>query len=451
MTPPTNPAPDQKTADALARVFTQFIADKKIVVADSSATSRSTIANLLTFMGAKMTNIRLASDYDTAEAEIKATKPHMVICDYDLGRQSGLNLLQSQRVQLPEARDSLFVLVTGNSSQSAVARAAEEDVDTFVLKPFTKEILRQSILRAALLKISPPAYVKTINAGKELLFSGKIDESIPIFEKAKTLDPSPSLAHFYLGQAKQMKQALQEAQGSYASGLEFNKIHYKCMVGLYEVLAAQKRDREAYEVIKKISQYFPANPQRLSAVLRLAIKTQSYEDVERYYRIFTTIDTRSPEMVRYVCAALVVCGKYYLKSSLTSRALELFQKAAVTGAGRTNILREIIVSLADADMLKAAEQFMKRFPPDTQSSADYAVSELTLLDRSGNVGGTIDRARAYLSKGIQDPHLYMILISRSTESKLTAGNVDELVRTASQKWPDQKSAFEIAAKPKPKA
>jgi CheY-like chemotaxis protein len=398
-------------------------------------------------MGAKTANMRLASDYETAEQEIKAAKPHVVICDYDLGKQSGLNLLQSQRAQMPEVKDSLFMLVTGNSSQSAVARAAEEDVDTFVLKPFTKEILRQSMLRAALLKINPPDYVKTINQGKELLLAGKPDESMPFFEKAKKLDPSPSLAFFYLGQAHQMKKALQGAQGSYATGLEFSKIHYKCMVGLYEVLAEQKRDREAYEVIKRISQYFPANPQRLSAVLRLAIKTQSYDDVERYYRIFTTIDTRSDEIIRYVCAALVVCGKYYLKVSLPSRALELFQKAAVTSAGKTNVLREIVVALCDNDQVKPAEDLLKRFPPDTFSTPNYVAAHMSFLDKSASPSRVIEQGRAYIAKGIHDPLLYIILIARSTEAKMTSA-AEDLAQKASAKWPDQKSAFEVALKPR---
>jgi DNA-binding NarL/FixJ family response regulator len=438
---------DIKANDAMAKIFDQYISNKKIVIADSSATARSTIANLLVFMGAKTPNIRLASGYETAEAEVKTVKPHMVICDYDLGRQSGLNLLQSQRAQLKESKNSLFVLVTGNSSQSAVARAAEEDVDTFVLKPFTKEILRQTILKAALLKISPPEYVKTINEGKELLFANKFDEAIAVFEKARKLDPSPSLALCYIGQAKQMKKMLAEAGNSYAAGLEYSKIHYKCMVGLYEVLADQKRDREAYEVIKRISQYFPANSQRLSAVLRLAIKTQSYDDVERYYRIFTTIDTRSDEMVRYICAALVVCGKYYLKAALSSRALELFQKAAITGIGKTNILREIIVALSQADLVKQAEEFLKRFPSDSHSTPDYAVSNIAIVDSSGNVGRTIELGRSYIARGIADPNLYIILISASMRAKMVE-QADDLVHKASQKWPEQKSAFEIAAKSK---
>ena len=195
-----------------------------------------------------------------------------------------------QRVKNRALKDSLFVLVTGNTSQTAVARAAEEDVDAYIIKPFTAGVFRASLIRAAVLKTDPPEYLKIIERGKTQLQDGHLDDALKTFDHCKTLDSSPTLACFYAGQSHELKQAADTAKGNYLKGLEYNKIHYKCLVGLYENLMTRKLHVDAYSVIKKLSQYFPANPQRMTAVLRLAIVTSSYEDVERYYRIFTTID-----------------------------------------------------------------------------------------------------------------------------------------------------------------
>jgi two-component system chemotaxis response regulator CheY len=432
-----------KITDPRAKIFQKYIEDKKIVIADTSAVSRTSLAGLLNSMGAKQGNISLVPNYQMAEAEIENRKPHIVICDYDLGKKCGLDLLQMQRQQNPDFRNSLFILVTGNTSQSAVAKAAEEDIDTFILKPFTADTLRASILKTALAKIDPPQYVKVIERGKNELADGKFDDAIATFEYARTLDPLPSLACFYLGQANLLKAMFDGAQGSYQKGLEYNKIHYKCMVGLYEVLMTKKMHTEAYDVIKRISHYFPANPQRLTAVLRLAIVTKSYDDVERYYRVFTNIDTRNEEMIKYVCAALVVCGKYYLQKNFGTRALELFQKAAATASGRTRILREIVLSLVEYGMVKEAEKFLQRFLPESRTGPDFSAMELLVLDKTAHRSTVIEKGRELLTKNIFDPVIYQILIRKSVEAGLIPA-AEDLVRTARQRWPDQGEQFENA-------
>ena len=428
-------------AEQQAKFFSDYLSDKRILIADPSSVSRSALAKILTTMGAKIGHISLAMNFRTAEEEIKKNAPKVLICDYDLGKNCGLDLLQKQRLQNSDAKDSLFILVTGNTSQTAVARAAEEDVDTYIIKPFTPETLRNSILKAALAKLQPSEYLKTIERGKLELSQAKVDDAIKTFEFAKSLDPAPALACSYLGQAHLMKKVMNSAEGSYQRGLEFNKIHYKCLVGLYETLMAGNRPRDAYEVIKKISHYFPANPQRLTAVLRLAIVTQSYEDVERYYRIFTGLDNRNEEIIKYICAALVVCGKYYLGQKHGTRAMELFQKAATAASSRTHILREIILGLLESNYVQQAEDFLKKFPPETQNSVDYHAMNYLLTNRVLLPSLIIERGRELLGKGIYDPMIYKILIQRSIEMGLTP-SAEDLIRDGIARWPDQKELFD---------
>ncbi|MGE0616225.1 MAG: response regulator [Bacteriovoracia bacterium] len=429
--------------DKTAQIFESYISTRRIVIADTNASSRAGLARTMINLGAKTTNIAILSTYEEAVAEIARNKPQVVICDFDLGKYCGLNLLQEQRKQNPESKDTLFVLVTGNTSQSAVAQAAEEDVDTFILKPYTLEMLRQSMMKAALAKINPSTYHKTIEEGKKLLFGGKPEEAIAIFEKAIPMDPKPALACFYKGQALLAKQVADEAKGSYDKGLDHNKIHYKCLIGLYELLMEQKKFTEAYEAVKKVSRYFPANPQRLTEVLRLAVINQKFEDIERYYQVFTTIDQRNNDLIKYVCAALVVCGKYYLTKSANSRALDLFQKAATTGTGRTKILREIISVLVAKQMINDCEVFLKRFPADTMKGEDFAACEYMIANASLTADLLVDRGRKYIKAGVHDPLVYRILIQRSREAGLS-DYADTLIQEASTRWPAQKDDFTAA-------
>lgn len=428
-----------KTEDNNLKSFEKWVYDKNLLIADPSASSRAGLAKTLVGMGAKTQHITLAPTYEIAEEEIKRINPHVVLCEYELGRKCGLELLQVQREQrLEETKNSLFILVTGNSSQSAVAQAAEEDVDTFVLKPYTIDMLRQSIMNAAIAKLYPSDYQKTINEGKKLLLE-KYDPkaAMVIFEKAMAMDPKPALACFYHGHAQTMLNAFETAQYDFKKGLDYNKIHYKCMVGLYDVLMQQKLHDEAYDVIKRIARYFPANPKRLASVLRLAIVTKNYDDIERYYQIFIGMDFRDDMLVKYVCAAMVVTGKFYLRKNINSRALELFTKAAVTGAGRTNILREIITELATVDLKKNADDFLRRFPAETHKSIDYTAMNLLVADMHHPGAKIIEIGRKLISEGNHDPMIYRIVIKRSIEfGKMDAA--ENLAREGEKRWPDKK-------------
>jgi tetratricopeptide (TPR) repeat protein len=379
-----------------AKLFANYIHRKITIVADPSSVARSAIAQCLNSLGARTSNIVLVSNFDEAQHQISRLKPHLIIAEYDLGKRCGLELLQMQRTERPDGRDSLFILVTGNTSQTAVANSAEEDVDTFVLKPFTLSKLKELILRAAVLKIRPPAYVVEIERGKSTMLAGQLDEAFEIFENCKNLDPTPSLACFYKAQIHVHKHDYDAALKDYNEGLSYNQVHYRCLVGLYELYQERGEHKRAYDIIRTIAQYFPANPHRLTAVLRLAILTQNYDDIERYYNIFINIEPRSEESVRYICAALVVCGKHYLKTSNPTRAIEVFQKAAATGNSRTKILREIVTTLVEHSQLNDAEIFLSKFPPETQSSIDYASANLAIVDRLQGASMAIDRARQYI-------------------------------------------------------
>lgn len=430
-----------RPADKTAKLFANFVQDKKIVIADSSSASRAGLARAIIGLGAKTPNVVMTTSYEGAQAEIEKHKPQIIITDYDLGKRCGLDLLQEQRKQNPDTKNNIFVLVTGNTSQSAVAQAAEEDVDTFVLKPYTLEILRNSIMQASIAKIYPSDYVKAVDAGKELMFGGKLDEAIAKFDEAKTLDSKPSLACFYHGQAEFLKKAMDEAKGDYEAGLKHNKIHYKCMVGLFDLLMAKEEYKEAYSIIRKIARYFPANPERLTSVLRLAVMTQSYDDIERYYQLFTQMDQRNDQLIKYVCAALVVCGKFYLFKNYSKRANELFQKAAITASGRTRILREIISSLVEYELLGQAETYLTRFPADQQDKADFLAMELVICDKQHPPGVTIDRGRKIIAKGIEDPSVYTVMVKKYLETGLDS-SADELIQKAVAKFPNLQESFD---------
>ena len=95
---PVKPAPGKLASSPnykkMAELFARWVADKKVIVADTNAASRAGLAKILINLGAKTANVSLQSTYAGAEEAIAKVQPQVVICDYDLGKKCA-RLLQN--------------------------------------------------------------------------------------------------------------------------------------------------------------------------------------------------------------------------------------------------------------------------------------------------------------------------------------------------------------------
>ena len=189
-------------AEEKEKLFKDFLESNEILITDKSSASRRRLLKTLVDMGAKRNQIRSIAHYSEALDVIETKKPKLILSDYALNGGSGFDLFKEYREKYPEEKKSVLILVTSNISQSAVAKAAEEDVDSFIIKPYTVQSLEKSLIATVIAKLYPSKYVQTIEKGKEALFEGKYEAALGIFAEAIPLNKKPSLALFYHGQTK---------------------------------------------------------------------------------------------------------------------------------------------------------------------------------------------------------------------------------------------------------
>jgi hypothetical protein len=123
----------------------------------------------------------------------------------------------------------------------------------------------------------------------------------------------------------------------------------------------------------------------------------------------------------------------------------LFRKAATTAAGRVPILKEIIQSLYDYNLIKEGAEFLKKFPPESMTSDDFLLVKFLIFSKTGAIGLVLDQGRALLAKGIADERLFSIMISKSMEANLAAA-AEDLLRAACLKFPAKKAQFDALFK-----
>jgi tetratricopeptide (TPR) repeat protein len=422
-----------------------YLSESSVVIVDPVASARVSLASSLAKMGASRQKMSLVSSIEEAKFEIETLKPRLIFTEYQVGKDLGLDLIQSQKIAYEPSvlKNSVFILVTSNASQAAVARAAEEDVDSFIIRPFTFETLKNALQKTVQEKIAPSKYLQLIEEGKQELFKLHHQKALSLFELAMHEHLEPTLAYFYAGQAEFMKSALEKAVGNYQKGLSINKIHYKCLIGLFSLLHAEKNYTEAYEVARVLAQVFPVNAKRLATVLRLVVITENFSDMDEYYQIFLGFEERSEELTRHMRSAMLVTGKFYLRKRQVEKALTAFRAASDTSGGRPQFLLYIIEALVDHRLAAEAEQYSTRLSELSPDSKEALAAKFLLSTLSKNVEDSVVLGRQIVQEGVLIASVYEKLIAQCVRGGHPS-EAEVFYEYARAQWPDQEGNFAFA-------
>lgn len=120
----------------------------KFLVVDDSATMRRIVVNSLRRIG--YTSVVEACDGAEALQKFDASVG-CVITDWSMPVMGGLDLVRALRAQ-PDGRSIPILMVTTRSIREDILAAIEAGVSSYIIKPFTPQILRErlgAVVRAA--------------------------------------------------------------------------------------------------------------------------------------------------------------------------------------------------------------------------------------------------------------------------------------------------------------
>lgn len=116
--------------------------DLKILIVDDLSAMRRIIKNMFSDLG--YTNIAEADDGQTALSELKAGGIDFLVTGWNMPGMSGLELLKAVRSD-PDAQSLPVLMITAEAKREQILEAANAGVDGYVIKPFTKETLKEKI------------------------------------------------------------------------------------------------------------------------------------------------------------------------------------------------------------------------------------------------------------------------------------------------------------------
>jgi CheY-like chemotaxis protein len=288
-----------------------FIQDKIVLMVGQDIRSFNFIKNVLSELGFAEDKIDFINYSDSAMDLIQEFKPTIIISEYQLSDCSGFDFFRN--IKRSQEYYPIHILLTSNLSQSLVAKAAEEDVDLYFLKPFQKDLISSKIIDEIYETINPSDYRKKIITGRDLI-ECDLNAARLEFEEATKLSEFPSLAYYYLGRIDDSLKRNEVAELEFKQGLEINEIHFKCLTGLYENFLKRGDFESAYEVLHNLVRVFPENELRFAKALHLCIKIKKFDDIKYFYEVYQRLINKDPRITNAMCSALYIAGKFYVNN-----------------------------------------------------------------------------------------------------------------------------------------
>lgn len=396
-------------------LLSEFMKDQSVLIVEPSPAFTSTIQSCLHGFGVKGNQIMACQKFEDAKRIVADRKPKVLITEYDLGENFGLALIEEQEQHHGEMA-RISIIVTKNSSDSAVSEAAEEQVDAYILKPFSVDTFNERLREAFSRKVQPSAYVQKIRDGKMELEEKQFNPALSEFDEAKPLNSKPSLAHYYSGHVLQLQGDLKRALREYSEGLRFNPLHYKCLIGQFEVLMEQKNYAEAYKLVGTIRDNYPLTSHRLGQIFIAAVYTQHFDDLPKYYELFLRLDQRTPWLVQLTTLALLTAAKFCVREKNMPKAMLFFDMATVTSARDVKVIEQIVDELFKYRASHEAQTiFTKVLPSDVgtpiHSQIGFKVDSLSMPRDQ-----VIERGRKLVNAGHGNPDIYRTMIQLTMDA-----------------------------------
>lgn len=226
----------------------------KILVADDFGNFRSTVNEMLSRLGAR--NVAMASAGQEVIERCKNQFYDIVFCDYDLGTgKTGQHVLEELRAHSLITRQTLFVMMSADTSKDVVMAAYDCEPDDYMTKPLTAKMLETRLDRMLVQR-------QTLSGVYEAMERGQQGRAIDLLTDISVTQGRCALvAQKLLGDLFILENELKRAESLYAHALQVRQLDW-ARLGLARVkqlhgeleLAGQWLD----QIIDESPLYLPA-------------------------------------------------------------------------------------------------------------------------------------------------------------------------------------------------
>ena len=117
--------------------------EMRVLVVEDNRTMGQIVRNLLMLIGFR--NVDNVFDGAGALTMLREKKYGLVISDWNMQPMTGQTLLENVRAD-PDLKSIPFIVVTAESKLTTIQAAKDAGASSYIVKPFTGEVLKQKIV-----------------------------------------------------------------------------------------------------------------------------------------------------------------------------------------------------------------------------------------------------------------------------------------------------------------
>lgn len=338
------------------------LSSKKVLVIDDLAGMRNQLQQSLTHLGFE--KLHVVSSIREAMTRIGVEKYDVILCDYFLGDSTnGQQFLEYLRARDLIGRNTIFVMITAESSYERVVVASECAPDDYLLKPFTAEMLSNRLERL----LERQDNFARIDAAQDARDWARVVEETERLLQRKD-------KHFVelckiKGNALLQLKRFEEAAQLYTEMLALRPLPWATL-GLAKARAGLGQENEAEPMLRQLLE---EHPQFLAAYDYLGqVLTQSgkKDDALGVLKQARKVSPGTLSRTREISSLAVETGDYALAEEVLDHALKQHKFSPVREAGDYAILSRALTGQGKAD--KALE-VLKDGKGSFKQSADVAL------------------------------------------------------------------------------
>jgi DNA-binding response OmpR family regulator len=312
--------PSLATAVAARKTCDQLFGPLNVLVVDDMPTIRRMLRQMLQHLGVKG-DIQEAGDGQEAWEALQERPFDLVVCDINMPRMSGLDLLRHLRAT-PQYQTTPFLMISGEVSEDIVAASAESEVDGYLLKPFKIDSLEGRLRSIIVNRYQPSQGEILFRKANELLLENQPAEALAVLEKL-TQPPFRQQAKVLnlMGECYQALENHEDATFCFAQAIEINPKYLRAYQNLAALMEARGDLASARGYLEEARRLSPLNPERLFSLGQLCLKDGAPEEARKYLEESWRIGQYVPAARRSEMA------ETFLAAGLNQVAEELFRRA----------------------------------------------------------------------------------------------------------------------------
>ena len=323
----------------------------KILIVNDKVDLRNIIRDYLKEEG--YINISVSENGLSALKKATSDPPDLIVADYDLPGLSGMDLLAKIRDDRL-LTDTPFILISPETEQKFVARAAEHRVSAYVVKPFSHKTLLSKVDPLLERRMNPAAGDLLFLEANRLAQSGQMEAALEKYMAAmETTKKSMASIHYKVGQVHEKLDQENEAEADYFEAIGLSDVFVDAYDALGAIHLRHEEPEEALKFFFKSAEISPLNSDRQLALGEALLQTGHFSEAERAFKIVLELDPTAVHVFNRLGISL-------RRQKKTEEALQYFLKALEQTGEDENLLYNISRVYWDKGEAPQARYYLKK-------------------------------------------------------------------------------------------